>query len=85
MYTITITESALKELKRLQKIYVKKIQVAIDGLANNPRPAGYKKLKGEQDELYRIRIGDYRVIYSIENQIKIVDVRRIGHRKDIYK
>ena len=85
MYTITISQSALKELQRLQKPTVKKIEKAITELAKNPRPAGVKKLKGNTEDLYRIRSGDYRVVYSIEDEIKVVDIRKIGHRKDIYR
>ena len=85
MYTITITNSALKELQSLQKAVVKKIEKSISSLALNPRPSGAKKLKGNNENLYRIRSGDYRVIYSVNDEIKIVDIRRIGHRKDIYR
>jgi mRNA interferase RelE/StbE len=85
MYTITISQSALKELQRLQKPTVKKIEKAITELAKNPRPAGVKKLKGNTEDLYRIRSGDYRVVYSIEDEIKVIDIRKIGHRKDIYR
>ena len=85
MYTISINQSALKELQRLQKPAVKKIEKAITELAKNPRPAGVKKLKGNTEDLYRIRSGDYRVVYSIEDEIKVIDIRKIGHRKDIYR
>jgi mRNA interferase RelE/StbE len=85
MYAITIGQSALKELQRLQKPTVKKIEKAINGLAINPRPSGVKKLKGNIEDLYRIRSGDYRVVYSIEDEIKVIDIRKIGHRKDIYR
>ena len=85
MFTITINPSALKELSKLPKVTIKKAEKAIDSLANNPRPIGVKKLKGTEESLYRIRIGDYRIIYSIEEEIKIIDIIRIGHRKDIYK
>lgn len=85
MYKITITQSALKELHSLQKQAVKKIERAINSLAGNPRPAGVKKLKGNNEDLYRIRSGDYRVVYSIEDEIRVVDIRKIGNRKDIYK
>lgn len=54
-------------------------------LANNPRPIGSKKLKGASENLWRIRIGDYRVVYLIEDSIKIIEIRKIGHRKDIYR
>ncbi|MFN8253999.1 MAG: type II toxin-antitoxin system RelE/ParE family toxin [Ferruginibacter sp.] len=85
LYTISIKPSALKELACLPKATAKKAGKAIDGLAVNPRPEGVKKLKGSNENLYRIRVGDYRIIYLIEDEIKIVDIRRIGHRKDIYK
>ena len=85
MYSITISQSALKELHSFQKSVVKRLEKAIDNLAINPRPDGVKKLKGNSENLYRIRTGDYRVVYSIEEQVKVVDIRKIGHRKDIYK
>jgi mRNA interferase RelE/StbE len=85
MYTITISQSALKELYKLQKQAVKKIEKSINALSENPRPVGVKKLKGNNEDLYRIRSGDYRVVYAIDDGIRIVDVRKIGHRKDIYK
>jgi len=56
---------------------------ALKGLEENPRPEGCKKLKGFKN-LWRIRIGNYRAIYSIEEIVLLVDVRDIGNRKDIY-
>ena len=85
MYTINIVQSALRELQKLEKPAIKRLEKAITALAKNPRPIGVKKLRGNTDALYRIRSGDYRVIYSIEEEIKVVDIRKIGHRKDIYK
>ena len=85
MYTISIKPSALKEINKLPTPTIKKIGKAIDGLSKNPRPDGVKKLKGSDEELYRIRIGDYRIVYSIEDEIKIIDILKVGHRKDIYK
>ncbi len=84
MYTITFRRSAIKELADIPKPFNQNIAVAIDKLGNNPRPDGVKKLKGE-DNSYRIRVGDYRVIYTIEEVIKIVEIQRIRHRKDAYK
>ncbi|HEX8462797.1 MAG TPA: type II toxin-antitoxin system RelE/ParE family toxin [Segetibacter sp.] len=83
MYAIVIKKSALKELSQISSPYNKKIVEAIDKLANNPRPESVKKLKGE--EAYRIRVADYRVIYTIEDVIKIIEVIRVRHRKDAYK
>ena len=56
----------------------------MDALAANPRPKGVKKLSGP-DDLYRIRVGDYRIVYQIHDDRLIVLVVRIGHRKDVYR
>jgi len=85
MYKITFKISANKDLQQLPKLAFIKIQAAIGKLAKDPRPAGVKKLKDSSEDLYRIRVGDYRVIYIIDNGIKIVTIRRIGHRRDIYR
>lgn len=83
MYKISIKKSAQKELQQISPPYNQKIVEAIDALAENPRPEGIKKLKGE--EAYRIRVADYRVVYTIEDIIQIIEVQRIRHRKDAYK
>jgi mRNA interferase RelE/StbE len=83
MYAVFIERYAQKQIEKLDKKIIPIIKVAIAGLALNPRPHGYKKLKGE--EAYRIRVGDYRVIYEIEDDKIIVTVVSVGHRKDIYK
>jgi mRNA interferase RelE/StbE len=85
MYFITFKKSAEKEFEKLPSQVIRRISTAIDALSNNPRPAGSKKLEGQKESLWRIRIGDYRVIYLVEDVIKIVEIRRIGHRKDIYE
>ncbi len=64
-------------------IYTLVVKSAIAALADNPRPYGYKKLKGE--DAYCIRVGDYRVIYEINDGKIIVTMVSVGHRKDIYK
>lgn len=83
MYKISIKKSAQKELQQIAPPYNQKIVEAIDAPAQNPRPDGVKKLKGE--EAYRIRVSDYRVVYTIEDTIQIIEVQRIRHRKDAYK
>ena len=83
MYQIRIKKSAQKELQQISPPYNQKIIEAIDSLAENPRPEGVKKLKSE--EAYRIRVGDYRVVYTIEDVIQIIEVQRIRHRKDAYR
>jgi mRNA interferase RelE/StbE len=59
--------------------------VVIDGLVSDPGPSGSKKSESQKESLWRVRVGDYRVIYLTEDIIKIVEVRKIGHRKDIYR
>jgi mRNA interferase RelE/StbE len=82
-YTVLIERYAQKQIMKLDKKVIYLIKAAIASLADNPRPYGYKKLKGE--DAYRIRVGDYRVIYEIDDNIIIVTVVSVGHRKDIYK
>ena len=84
MYTVLIRKKALKEIQVIPSPFKENIIKAINELARNPRPFGCKKLKGDE-ELYRIRINDYRVIYSIEDKIKVVEITSAGHRKGIYK
>ncbi|MBI5475144.1 MAG: type II toxin-antitoxin system RelE/ParE family toxin [Ignavibacteriales bacterium] len=82
MYSLLILKVALKELANLPDNVYQKIRNEIRELAKNPRPVGCKKLTGRDG--WRIRVGDYRVIYEIEdNQQKII-VLHVGHRKDIY-
>ncbi len=83
MYKIIVSKTASKELAGLPIQAVNRIIPAIKKLGENPRPAGSKKLKGMEDT-WRIRIGDYRVVYTVDDVIRIVDVSSIGHRKDIY-
>ena len=83
MYAVFIERYAQKQIAKLDKKIIPVVKEAIAELALNPRPHGYKKLKGE--EAYRIRIGDYRIIYEIEDDRIIVTVVSVGHRKDIYK
>ena len=82
-YTVLIERYAQKQILKLDKKIIPVIKTAIASLADNPRPHGYKKLKGE--DAYRIRVGDYRIIYEINDNTIIVTVVSVGHRKDIYK
>lgn len=82
-YRVVLSRTAEKELSKLPISVIDKIIVVLRSLEQNPRPPGCKKLKGFTD-LWRVRIGDYRAIYSINDVILLVDVREIGHRKHIY-
>lgn len=83
-YSITFASTAVKELDNLQTQLFRRIFPRIEALAKNPRPPGSSKLSGEKNR-WRIRVGDYRVIYSIDDQAQIVDVVRVRHRSKAYE
>jgi len=81
-YSIKIKKSAAKEIAKLQKPVLKRVLEKIQALAFEPRPSGCKKLSG--DEKYRIRVGNYRVLYCIEDNMLVIYIVKVGNRKDIY-
>ena len=83
-YKVEIKESALKSLSELPVRQQLRIRQKIDALADNPYPPGHRKLKGENCS-YRIRVGDYGIVYDVLKDTVIVLVLRIGHRKDVYR
>lgn len=83
-YSIEFKQSAKKELAQLPRPIAEKVAERIKALADNPRPDGCKKLSGSTYS-YRIRINDYSVVYSIIDQCLIIQVIKIGHRKDVYQ
>lgn len=82
-YKIEIKKSAVKEIKKLPAGTLKKILSKIQKLSDNPRPFDCQKLSG--DEKYRVRAGDYRILYAIEDSVLIVFIVKVGHRRDVYK
>ncbi|MCO6477258.1 MAG: type II toxin-antitoxin system RelE/ParE family toxin [Phaeodactylibacter sp.] len=82
-YRIRIKKSAQKEIKNLPKEMVKRVVKAINSLADDPRPAGCKKLTGYEN-YWRIRVGNYRVLYSIQDNVLVVEIIAVRHRKDAY-
>jgi mRNA interferase RelE/StbE len=83
-YTISLTPQAGRQFKKLPRMEQARIRDCIDGLAINPRPHGCEKLQG-RDALYRVRVGDFRVIYEIRDAVLVVVVVLLGHRRDIYR
>lgn len=83
-YRIEFKRPARKALATIQATHAERIRDSIDALAADPFPVGYRKLVGAEAK-YRIRVGDYRVIYGVENQELVILVIRIGHRKEIYR
>ena len=85
-YTIEIAEKLEKRLNKLPKKDKERILEKIDSLSQNPRPEDYKKLQGNQKpQLYRVRSGDYRIIYTIQDSALVILVVDLGHRKEIYR
>ena len=82
-YKITLKKQAIKALEKINEPYYSNIKEAIYSLADNPRPKGYRKLKGRDG--YRIRVADYRIIYDIFDDVLMIDVINLGHRKNIYE
>jgi len=83
MYRVKIEKSVIKTLEKINEPYYTKIKAAILNLADSPRPQGYIKLKGREG--FRIRIADYRIIYDIHDDVLLIEVIELGHRKDIYQ
>lgn len=83
-YTIQWAPRALRDLKSLDHSIQKRVSKHIDSLQTDPRSAGCKKMEG-MDGVYRLRIGDYRIIYQIKDSMLLVLVLKIGHRRDIYR
>jgi mRNA interferase RelE/StbE len=83
-YRIEFVKQAIKQFKALPTQEQQRLRPKIDALATETRPIGVIKLAGEED-LYRIRVGDYRIIYSIQDDQLLILVVKIGHRKDVYR
>ncbi|MFZ0317656.1 MAG: type II toxin-antitoxin system RelE/ParE family toxin [Candidatus Sulfotelmatobacter sp.] len=83
-YSVVIKSSAQKELDALDDVVFRRIDRKILALAGSPRPTGCKKLKGYRDQ-WRIRIGDWRVIYLIDDPANLVTITRVAHRREVYE
>jgi mRNA interferase RelE/StbE len=83
-YDVALTSSAERELKKLSGQWTARIVPRLENLASNPRPFGCKKLIGGHYE-WRIRVGDHRVVYTIDDTELLVEVTRIRHRSEVYE
>ncbi len=83
-YSIRWKHSAIKELRRMDRAAVPKLLAAVAALADEPMPNGCKKLQGA-DHLWRIRVGEYRVVYSVDSGVLSIEVIRVGHRQSVYR
>ena len=82
-YSLLIKKSAERELRALPKEDLRRVVERIRGLAHTPRPHGNEKLSGQ--ERYRIRQGDYRVVYAIDDEARMIESIKIGHRREVYR
>ena len=83
MYQIEITNTAHHQLRQLSPVNLQRVHEAIKQLSQNPRPNGVKKLKGEVD-FYRIRVGNYRILYEIDDAARLICVQRVMSRENAY-
>lgn len=83
-YRIELTKVAARDLKSVPKPMLKRLDACILGLVDDPLPPGVKKLKNEK-ALYRVRVNDYRIIFSIEQDILTILIIRIEHRREVYR
>ena len=84
MYEVLLEQTAERDLKRLGAEYFQRIIQETKGLADNPRPAGCRKITGSESD-WRIRVGDYRIVYEIDDTARTVKVMRVRHRREIYR
>lgn len=84
MYEVRLKPSAERMFRKLPLETRSRIARRLDALESDPRPPGCEKLAGAED-LYRIRVGDYRVVYQVSNQAPVVLIVTIGHRSDVYR
>ena len=84
MYRVLLERGAERDLARLSSEIHDRVIAAIQALANNPRPPGCRKLAGSKND-WRIRVGDYRVVYEIADEIRAVRINRVRHRREVYR
>jgi mRNA interferase RelE/StbE len=84
IYRVLLERTAEKDLSRLSSEMHDRVIAAIQALATNPRPPGCRKLAGSKHD-WRIRVGDCRVVYEIADEIRVVRVNRVRHRREVYR
>ena len=84
-YTIRIERRAEKELRDIPRRDQERLLEAIASLGEDPRPNGVKKYRSEERDIYRVRVGVYRIVYVIDDDRLLLLVIRVGHRKDVYR
>ena len=83
-YTVELSHRAEREVLKLDPVMFSRISAAIDGLTKNPRPPGVRKLRGREND-WRIRVGRFRVLYTVDDTRRMIVVHRVTDRKDVYR
>jgi len=83
-WRVEFTTQADRQFRKLPRAVQERLRPRIDALAANPRPDGATKLSGE-DDLWRIRVGEYRVLYAVADEVLLVLVVKVGHRREVYR
>ena len=84
-YTVNLASRAEQELQALPDEVLRRVDAKLNALVADPRPRGVKKLQGREGEGWRVRVGDYRILYTIDDAAQVVNVYRIGPRGDVYR
>lgn len=82
-YSVVIKRSAERELRKIPKQDLRRVVARIQGLTREPHPPGCERLSGQ--ERYRVRQGDYRIVYAVDDEARTVEVVKIGHRREVYR
>jgi len=85
MHEVVLSAPAERDLKRLPVAFFHRVIAVIRALAQNPRPPGCRRLHGSGHDDYRIRVGDYRVVYEVDDTATLVRIMRVRHRREIYR
>jgi mRNA interferase RelE/StbE len=83
-YSVEVAPAAVRQIKKLDRAVQRKILARIERLADAPRPPGCVKLSG-RDDIYRVRMADFRILYSVADATLIILVLKVGHRRDVYE
>jgi mRNA interferase RelE/StbE len=83
-FTVVLKPAAVRDLRKLPEDVRRRIATRIDALPGDPRPHGAEALQGEPD-LYRLQLGEYRILYQVERKAHAVLIARIGHRREVYR
>jgi mRNA interferase RelE/StbE len=83
-YSVKLSPAAARQFRDLPRQVQERLQPRIDALADDPRPSGVKKMEGATD-LFRIRVGDYRVVYQVDDAAQSIIIAKVADRKDVYR